>query len=101
MVRLSWIDQLVESGLCSKKKLPYARIVLSDVNQEIKSMVYRDLAVEIFTKLTNLILNDQVLYQRTRQLLMSQHHEETENIKEKKTLETIRKLVKEQHVEEV
>src|SRR5262249_21121790 len=73
MSRLPNIDQLVEAGLAPIKKLPYARIVLSDVQQGITSMVYRNLAIEMFSKITNYILNDQILYQRLRQLLMNDH----------------------------
>lgn len=69
---LSQIDLLVESGLAPIKKLPYARIVLGDVPQGITSMVYRDLAIEIFSKITDHILNDSILYQRLRQLLMQE-----------------------------
>lgn len=67
--RLSYIDQLVTAGLVDKRLLPYARIVLSDPDQGIKSMVYRETASQIFTKISKMILTDQTLFQRIRQLL--------------------------------
>ena len=71
MAQLSQIDQLVTSGLAPVKKLSYARIVLTDVKAGITSMVYRDLSIKIFQKITNYILNDQVLYNRLRSLLLA------------------------------
>jgi hypothetical protein len=72
---LSNINQLLQLGLINDlKKLPYGRIILQDPNQGVKSMVYRDLAVEIFNKLVDYCLNDAVMYNRLRQLLQQDHH---------------------------
>jgi len=65
------IDMLVQAGLCPVRKLPYARVVLGDVSAGLNQYVYRDLAVKIYSKISNFILNDQILYQRMLQLLHS------------------------------
>lgn len=51
------------------KDITYGRIVLQDPAQGITSMVYRNLAIQIFNKLTDYCLNDAVMYNRLRQLL--------------------------------
>lgn len=73
MAIFAQIDRLIEAGLAPIKKLAYARIVLSDVPTGIKSMVYRDLAISIFSKLTNFCLNDPVIFNRLIQLLGRKH----------------------------
>ena len=73
MANLANIDQLIEAGLAPIKKLTYARIVLNNPHEGIYSMVYRDLAANIFTKITDYILNDSILFNRLRQLLMQEH----------------------------
>lgn len=73
MAKLSQIDLLVESGLAPIKKLPYARIVMSDVSTGITNMVYRNLAIEIWSKIGKFVLNDSILYNRLRNLLQQSH----------------------------
>src|ERR1700722_6539653 len=71
---LSPINQLLQLGLIDDiKKLPYGRIIMKDPDQGVKSMVYRDLAIEIFNKLIDYCLNDSVMYNRLRQLLSQDH----------------------------
>jgi len=73
MAALAQIDRLVEAGLAPIKKLPYARIILSDVPTGIKNMVYRELAIRIFSEITKYCLNDQIMFNRLRQLLEQKH----------------------------
>ena len=73
MANLANIDRLVESGLAPIKKLPYARIVLSDVPTGIKNMVYRELAIRIFSEISNYCINDTIMFNRLRQLLERKH----------------------------
>ena len=60
-------------GLVNPKEITYGRVILQDPNQGIKSMVYRDLAIQIFDKMIDWMLNDPIIYNRTRQLLSQKH----------------------------
>ena len=73
MGKIAQIDQLVSSGLAPVKKLPYARIVMSDVDAGITNMNYRNLAIRIWSRISNFLLTDQVLFNRLRQLLLQSH----------------------------
>lgn len=67
---LSNINQLLQLGLGrDKQKLAWYRAILQDPKNGIYNMNYRDLSVEVFDKLINYMLNDPVIYNRTRQLL--------------------------------
>jgi hypothetical protein len=98
MAALANIDKLVEAGLAPIKKLSYARIVMSDPRQGIYSMVYRDLATQIFTKLARYAVNDSVIYNRLQALLEADKKTKLEDFildNEQKTLigtDTFRKF---------
>lgn len=86
MANIANIDQLVQAGLAPKSQLPYARIVLSDPKQGIESMVYRGLAIKIFGKMADMMLNDATIYNRMRQLLLSKPMNESEDYFDNKTV---------------
>lgn len=71
MAALSQIDQLISAGLGNIKKLSYYRIILSDPDTGVTNMNYRSLTIQLLKRLFPMILNDQVLYNRLRSLLLA------------------------------
>lgn len=80
---LSNINMLLQLGLINDiKKITYGRICMQDPHQGIYSMVYRSLTEEIYNKLLDYVLNDMVMFNRLRQLLMQDHHKANSSSKE-------------------
>jgi hypothetical protein len=73
MANLANIDQLIQSGLGNVKKLAYYRIILSDPESGVKNMVYRDLTIDLCKKLFGYAINDPIIFNRLRQLLLQRN----------------------------
>lgn len=97
------INNLIQNGLGHDlNKLSYYRIVMQDPHMGFFNTVYREFAVEIMNNTLNYVLNDNVLYQRLRQLLLAdqrkkqRRNEEIEVVHDiNTTVKVIKKVVRE------
>jgi len=68
------INQLIQMGLGRDiHKVAYYRLVIIDPRTGFNNTIYREYAVEIMNSLLDYTLNDTMMYNRLRQLLLEQN----------------------------
>lgn len=70
------LDQLIRDGLGDKNNWSQYRRALSDPDDAVNNVQLRPLVGKALEKLLDLIMDDSTLYNRIRQVLLKERHEE-------------------------